>query len=61
MELSELPLPQEIWAATPNAAQALILALQACRREPEARLGPHSANSSGPPSSDLPGPRGNGC
>src|SRR4051795_5797554 len=54
MESTELPLPPEIWAATPCAAQALIVALQERVRELEARLGQTSANSSRPPSSDPP-------
>jgi transposase len=54
MELIALPLPPEIWAATPGAAQTLILALQERVRELEARLGQTSANSSCPPSSDPP-------
>src|SRR5215216_2310937 len=54
MELTERPLPPEIWAATPCAAQALILAQRERIRELEARLGQTSANSSRPPSSDLP-------
>ena len=54
MDLAELPLPQEIWAATPGAARALILALQARVRELETRLGQNSSNSSRPPSSDPP-------
>ena len=54
MKLADLPLPPEIWAATPSAAQALILALQERIRELEARLGQTSANSSRPPSSDPP-------
>ena len=54
MELTGLPLPAEIWAATPCAAQALIVALQARIRELEARLGQDSSNSSRPPSSDPP-------
>jgi transposase len=54
MELTALPLPPEIWAATPCAAQALIVALQERIRELEARLGQTSANSSRPPSSDPP-------
>src|SRR5215217_7273741 len=54
MELTALPLPPEIWAATPAAAQALIVALQERIRELEARLGQTSANSSRPPSSDPP-------
>jgi transposase len=54
MELTDLPLPPEIWAATPDAAQVLILALQARIRELEARLDQNSSNSSRPPSSDPP-------
>jgi transposase len=54
MERTELPLPPEIWAATPSAAQALILAQQARIRDLEARLGQHCSNSSRPPSSDPP-------
>src|SRR3954454_22503624 len=54
MELTVLPLPSEIWDATPAAAQTLILTLQARVRELEARLGQDSSNSSRPPSSDPP-------
>src|SRR4051812_7915916 len=54
MELTELPLPPAIWAATPCAAQALILAQRERIRELEARLGQNSTNSSRPPSSDPP-------
>src|SRR4051812_21117705 len=54
MELTELPLPPAIWAATPCAAQALILAQRERIRELEARLGQNSSNSSRPPSSDPP-------
>ena len=54
MELTELPLPPEIWATTPCAAQALILAQRERIRDLEARLGQTSANSSRPPSSDPP-------
>jgi transposase len=54
MELTELPLPPDIWAATPDAAQALIVGLQVRVRDLEARLGQTSANSSRPPSSDPP-------
>ncbi len=39
MKLADAPLPPEVWAATPSAAQALILTLQARIRELEARLG----------------------
>jgi hypothetical protein len=52
MKLADPPLAPDIWAATPNAAQALILTLQERIRELEARLGQTSANSSRPPSSD---------
>jgi transposase len=54
MERTELPLPVEIWAATPCTAQVLILAQRERIRELEAQLGQTSANSSRPPSSDLP-------
>src|SRR3712207_2288187 len=54
MERTELPLPPEVWAATPCAAQTLILAQRERIRELEARLGQTSANSSRPPSSDPP-------
>src|SRR6478672_6292115 len=54
MEPTELPLPPEIWTATPCAAQALILAQREHIRELEARLGQTSANSSRPPSADPP-------
>src|SRR3954464_12103102 len=54
MELTVLPLPSEIWDATPAAAQTLILTLQARVRELEARLGQDSSNSSRPPSADPP-------
>ena len=54
MELTDPPLPPEIWAATPCAAQALIVALQQRIRELEAQLGQNSSNSSRPPSSDPP-------
>src|SRR5262245_21422320 len=54
MKLADPPLPRDIWAATPSAAQALILSLQARVHELEARLSQTSANSSRPPSSDLP-------
>src|ERR671938_1602688 len=54
MAMTDQPLPPEIWAAMPCAAQALILALQARVRELEARLGQNSSNSSRPPSSDPP-------
>src|SRR5215208_1189568 len=54
MELTDLPLPPEIWATTPCAAQALILAQRERIRDLEARLGQTSANSSRPPSSDPP-------
>jgi transposase len=54
MELTELPLPPETWAAMSCAAQALILAQREHIRDLEARLGQHSGNSSRPPSSDPP-------
>ena len=54
MELTDPPLPSDIWAATPAAAQALILTLQERIRELEARLGQTSSNSSRPSSSDPP-------
>src|SRR5215212_276832 len=54
MELTTQRLPPEIWAATPCAAQALIVAPQERVRELEARLGQNSANSSRPPSADPP-------
>src|SRR5438034_996703 len=54
MDLTALPLPPEIWAATPCAAQALIVALQQRIRELEAQLGQTSSNSSRPPSTDPP-------
>ena len=52
MELTALPLPPEIWAATPAAAQALILAQRERIRDLEAHQGQTSSNSSRPPSSD---------
>ena len=54
MKLADPPLPPEIWAATPSAAQALIVALQARIQELEAQLGQNSSNSSRPPSTDPP-------
>src|SRR4051794_938309 len=54
MKLADLLLPPDIWAATPSAAQALILTLQERIHDLEARLGQNSANSSRPPSSDPP-------
>src|SRR4051794_35246784 len=54
MLLTDPPLPPGIWAATPCAARALIVALQAHIRELEARLGQISTNSSRPPPSDSP-------
>jgi transposase len=56
MALADPPLPLEIWAATPSAAQALILTLQERIRGLETRLGQNSSNSSRPPSSDPPQP-----
>src|SRR4051812_17545421 len=52
MDLTALPLPPDIWAATPGAAQALILTLQERICELEAQLGQTSTNSSRPPSTD---------
>jgi hypothetical protein len=49
MDLTALPLPPEIWAATPAAAQALIVSLEARVRELEGRLRQDSSNSSRPP------------
>ncbi len=54
MELADLTLPPEIWAATPCAAQALIVAQRERIRDLEARLGQDSSNSSRPPSSVPP-------
>src|SRR3954462_371294 len=54
MQLTELPLPPEIWAATPAAAQTLIVAQRERIRELEIRRGQDSSNSSRPPSSDPP-------
>src|SRR5262245_57965137 len=54
MKLADTPLPPEIWAATPSAAQALIVTLQERIRDLEARLGQNSSNSSRPPSTDPP-------
>lgn len=54
MKRADPPLPPDIWAATPGAAQALILALQARIRDLEAQLGQNSSNSSRPPSTDSP-------
>src|SRR5215218_9550172 len=54
MEVTALPLQPEIWAATPAAAQALILSQQECIRELTARLGQTSCNSSRPPSANPP-------
>ncbi len=54
MKLADPPLPPDIWAATPGAAQALIVALQARIHELEGQLGQNSSNSSRPPSTDPP-------
>jgi transposase len=54
MEMTELPLPPEIWAATPAAAQTLIVGQRERIRELEARLRQDASNSSRPPSSDPP-------
>ena len=44
MEQTALPLPAEIWDATPCAAQALILAQRERIRDLEARLGSTPGN-----------------
>ena len=54
MDLTDLPLPPEIWDATQAATQTLILAQQERIRDLKARLGQTSANSSPPPSTDPP-------
>jgi transposase len=59
MELTARPLPPVIWAATPVAAQALIIAQRERIRDLDARLGHKSANTSGPlrqirPSASMP-------
>src|SRR4051794_37060633 len=54
MELTGLPLPPEIWAATPAAAQTLIVAQRKRIRQLQARLGQDSSNPSRPPSSAPP-------
>src|SRR3954449_11020208 len=54
MDLTALPLPPKIWAATPAAAQALIVSLEARVRELEGRLRQDSSNPSRPASSDPP-------
>jgi hypothetical protein len=54
MKRADPPLPPDIWAATPGAGQALIVALQARIRELEARLGQNSENSSRPHSAEPP-------
>jgi transposase len=54
MTETPVPLPPEVWEATPPESQALIVALQAELRELRARLGQDSSNSSRPPSSDPP-------
>jgi transposase len=54
MHLTELPQLPGIWAATPDAAKALILAQRERSRELEARLGQDSSKCSRPPSSDSP-------
>jgi hypothetical protein len=45
MELTKLALPAENWAATPCAAQALILAQRERIRDLEARLGSFGSDS----------------
>jgi transposase len=54
MERTDLPLPPEIWATTPCAAQMLIIAQRERIRDLETHLGQHSLDSSRPPSSDPP-------
>jgi hypothetical protein len=54
MELTDPPLPPEIWAEPSCPAQAMIVALQQRIRELEAQLGRNSSNSSCLPSSDPP-------
>jgi hypothetical protein len=54
MELTAAPLPPEIWAATPAAAQVLINAQRERIRDLETHLDQHSFSSSRPPSSDPP-------
>ena len=54
MDRIKPPLPLEIWAATPSAAQALGQDQRQRIRELEARLDQDSSNSSRPPSSDPP-------
>jgi hypothetical protein len=49
MELTDPPLPPEISAATPPAAQVLIVALQVRTWELEAQLRQNSSNSSEEP------------
>ena len=49
-----LPLPPEVWQATPPEAQALISALHERVCDLEARLGQDASNSSRPPSADPP-------
>jgi hypothetical protein len=45
MELTALPLPPEIWAATPCAAQALMLAQRERIHDLAARLGQNSSGT----------------
>jgi hypothetical protein len=52
MELTELPLPPDLRAATPSAAQALIQDQRERIRELEARWGQHSSKASRAPSTD---------
>ena len=54
MEVTALPLPPAIWAATPRAARAPILARRERSRELETRPSQHSSNFSRAPSSDPP-------
>ena len=57
MELTDLPLPPEIWAVTPCAGQALLVALQERIRDLEVRLSQTVADSFRPFSAALPARR----
>src|SRR6476659_6634789 len=52
--MTPAPLPSEVFDALPPAVQAYIRYLEGRLADLEARLGQTSANSSKPPSSDLP-------
>jgi Family of unknown function (DUF6444) len=60
MEQTDLSLQPEIWAATPTAAQSLLVAQRERIRELEARLGQDSSNSSRPPGAGAPGTQSRG-